>query len=181
MSSSTSSSYPHNNFNNNVINDPNPPINMPSGSSHHSPQYDNLHHDDEVISRINEEQTTLYQYPMSLRIVSFILSLPLCFISFMILCGMLMLPMKVDNPDKLYGAFIVNIIYFTIHLIVTRIVFVLLYITLYGITPKSCRKPYNTIYYNILFGWLCYDEAQRVQYNTKDNNIKYHNVNDEIP
>lgn len=71
--SSISSSYSFkNSFRYYLLSDPNP-ILMRNNS--HTPQlYNEINHRDEGII-MNEEQATLYHYPMSLRIVSFILSL----------------------------------------------------------------------------------------------------------
>lgn len=151
-------------------------INTPTYNDY--PHYDdNMHGENDIM--IHEQEQLVYHYPVSLRLLSFILSLLFGFLSFISVCVNIIAVGAWDAPtDDKYSRYIVLPIYIAIMLIMIRITTVFIYITLYGITPKSCKKPYNTMY-NIMFGCCCFDQAQRLQYTTNDN-INYHNLNVEM-
>lgn len=145
------------------------------------PHYEDNLHGEDVIMIHEQEQQLVYHYPMSLRLLSLILSLLFGFLSCCLSVGALMLPMMFDSPNATssFGPWIGLIIYISIMIIIIRMTTVFIYITWYGITPKSFKAPYNTKF-NIMLGCCCFDESQRLQYTTNNNNINYHNLNVEM-
>ena len=136
-------------------------INTPTYNDY--PIYDDNMHGENDIMIHEQEQELVYHYPLSLRLLSFILSLLFGFLSFIFVCVIIItLGAYDDHHNTIYELWIALIIHITILLIMIRITTVFIYITLYGITPKSCMKPYNTVF-NMIFGCCSFDKAQRLQ------------------
>lgn len=148
-------------------------------NSSSTPTYDDPHCDDnlhgeEVIMIHAEQKQLLYHYPVALRLLSCTLAFLFAYPVYFILVNPIQIILIFATVGPFLFIFIIPIEFFCI-----RITTVFIYITLFGITPKSCRAPNNTMF-NIMFGCCCFNEAPRLKYTISNDNTNFHKIGVEM-